>query len=78
MSLTLEQMRADIARITGLPVAEVGDDDDLSDLGLDSLRVMRLVLDWEAAGARVDFGQLAEYATLGDWWREVVAPQTVG
>ena len=39
-----------------------------------SLRLMRLVLAWEEAGLRADFGLFAEYATLGDWWREVVQP----
>ncbi len=75
MSLTLEQMRADIARAVDLEPAEVGDDDNLPDLGLDSMRLMRLVMGWEEAGLALDFGLFAEYSTLGDWWREVVAPQ---
>lgn len=71
MSLTLEQMRADIAQIIELDAAEVGDSDNLSDLGLDSLRLMELVTRWEQAGAVVDFGIFAEHATLGEWWAEL-------
>lgn len=76
MTLTLEQMRADIAQVIGVNTAEVGDDDHLPDLGLDSLRLMRLVVQWEQeAGLQADFSVFAEYATLGEWWREVAAIQ---
>jgi len=76
MILTLDRMRADVARLIDLEPEEIGDDDNLSDLGLDSVRLMQLVMGWEQAGLAVDFGILAEFSTLGDWWREVVAPQT--
>lgn len=71
MSLTLEKMRADIAALIDLEPEEIGDDDSLPDLGLDSLRLMRLVLGWEEAGLKADFSIFAEYATLGEWWQEV-------
>ncbi|RJL11894.1 phosphopantetheine-binding protein [Paracoccus siganidrum] len=74
MTLTLDKMRADVAELIDLDPSEIGDDDILPDLGLDSLRLMRLVLAWEEAGLKADFGLFAEYATLGDWWREVVQP----
>ncbi|SEH69169.1 phosphopantetheine-binding protein [Paracoccus alkenifer] len=74
MTLTLEQMRKDIAELIELDPSEVRDDDVLPDLGLDSLRLMRLVLAWEEAGLTADFGLFAEYSTLGEWWREVVLP----
>ena len=74
MTLTLDKMRADIAAIIDLDPSEVGDDDILPDLGLDSLRMMRLVLAWEEAGLKADFGLFAEYSTLGEWWREGVRP----
>ncbi len=74
MTLTLERMRADIAELVDLDPAEIGDEDHLPDLGLDSLRLMRLVLTWEQVGLKADFGLFAEYATLGEWWREVVQP----
>ena len=71
MTLTLEKMREDIAEIIELDPSEIGDQDSLPDLGLDSLRLMRLVLAWEEAGLRADFSVFAEYSTLGEWWREV-------
>lgn len=75
MSLTLEKMRADIAALIDLEPEEVGDADILPDLGLDSLRLMRLLVSWEEAGMTADFGLFAEYATLGEWWSDIVAPQ---
>lgn len=76
MSLTLEQMRRDLAEVMEMDPAEIGDDDHLPDLGLDSLRLMRLVMGWEQAGLKADFGVFAEYATLGEWWREVSGIQS--
>lgn len=75
MTLTLEQMRADIAQAIDLDPSEIGDSDNLADLGLDSLRLMRLVMEWEGAGLKADFGLFAEYATLGEWWAQVVRPE---
>ncbi len=75
MTLTLDRMRADVARLIELEPEEIKDDDNLVDLGLDSMRLMQLAMGWEQAGLRVDFGILAEYSTLGDWWREIAAPQ---
>lgn len=71
MSISLNKMRADIAEIIEVDAMQIGDHDNLADLGLDSLRLMRLVLGWEAEGLSVDFSIFAEFATLGDWWREI-------
>ncbi|VDC31313.1 phosphopantetheine-binding protein [Pseudogemmobacter humi] len=71
MTLTLEKMRADIARLIDLDPAEVGDGDHLPDLGLDSLRLMQLVTAWEQDGVKLDFAVFAESATLGEWWAAV-------
>lgn len=68
MTLTLEQMRADIANALYVEPAEITDDAVLADLGLDSMRLMDLMMEWEAAGMKADFGMLAEHSTLGDWW----------
>ncbi|WP_374302409.1 phosphopantetheine-binding protein [Paracoccus sp. (in: a-proteobacteria)] len=76
MTLTLDRMRADVATAIHMDPSEIRDDDHLADLGLDSLRLMRLVLAWEEAGLKADFGLFAEYGTLGDWWTHIVAPAT--
>lgn len=71
MTLTIDRMRADIAALIHMDADEIGNDDNLADLGLDSMRLMNLVLQWEQAGLKADFGVFAEYYTLGEWWAEV-------
>lgn len=66
--LSLERMRADIAAMIHEDPSSVGDDDNLMDLGLDSMRAMNLVLKWSEAGVELDFSELAERVTLAGWW----------
>lgn len=75
MSLTLEQMRADIAAMIHEEPDAIGDDDNLMDLGLDSMRAMNLVLKWAEDGVPLEFSELAEEVTLGGWWKLVQARQ---
>lgn len=67
--LTLEQLRADVAAALREEPEEIGYDDNLMDWGLDSLRVLGLVLRWNEAGADVDVTELAAETTLNGWWR---------
>lgn len=69
--ITKDRMRADIAKMLHMDAEDVGDEDNLPDLGLDSLRLMKLVLGWEEAGLKADFGLFAEHATLGEWWQVI-------
>ncbi len=69
--LTLERMRADIAGMLGEAPEAVGDNDHLMDLGLDSMRVLGLVLAWGNTGIPLEFGHLAEHTTLAAWWQTV-------
>lgn len=62
-------MRADIARSPRIEPEEIGEEDNLFDLGLDSIRVMDLLMRWEEAGLRTDFSQFLEAPTLDGWWR---------
>lgn len=66
--LTREGMRADIARLLHEDPLEIGDDDSLIDLGLDSMRAMNLLLLWSERGLVLDFGEFAEELTLNAWW----------
>lgn len=66
--LTRARMRADIARALRMQPEEFGDDEDLADLGLDSLRAIDLVTRWGEAGVSLDFGELAESLTVAAWW----------
>lgn len=67
--LTLEEMRADIARILMLSVDEITPDENLMYLGLDSIRVMSLLEQWRTRGAQLNFVDLAESTTLAQWWQ---------
>lgn len=78
MTLTLERMRKDIADVLYVDPSEIGDDDNLPDLGLDSMRLMTLILGWEQAGLTADFGMLAEYESLGGWWTVISQHQAAG
>lgn len=71
MAVTLEKMRADIAGMIGVEPDEILDDDNLIDLGLDSMRLMNLILIWQEAGVPLEFSEYAQAFTLGEWWRTV-------
>lgn len=73
MAITLEKMRADIAALIYMEPEEIGLDDNLMDLGLDSMRLLNLIMIWEQAGVNLDFGVFAERFTLAAWWEAVQA-----
>lgn len=66
--LTLARMRLDIAEMLREDPSDIHDDDNLMDLGLDSMRIMTLLLRWNKAGAAVEFSEMAAVATLAEWW----------
>lgn len=66
--LTLERVRADIARILQADESEIANTDNLIDHGLDSIRLMSLTQQWQADGAPITFEQLAEYPEVNYWW----------
>ncbi len=74
-TLSLESMRADIARMLHESPEDILDDDNLMDLGLDSMRLMKLAAQWREAGARLEFADLAADATLAHWWAIVARGQ---
>ncbi|BBQ12178.1 MULTISPECIES: phosphopantetheine-binding protein [Stenotrophomonas maltophilia group] len=69
--LDLERMRADVARVLDCTPDEIGNDDNLMDLDLDSMRMLGLVLAWSNTGLPLEFSQLAEHTTLRQWWSVV-------
>jgi len=69
--LTLERMRADVAKLISEAPEDVRDDDNLMDLGLDSMRVLGLVIAWGEHGIALEFSHLAEHTTLAGWWQVV-------
>jgi len=68
-ALTLEQIRADVLEVLELEGEEITDDEDLIDVGMDSIRVMHLVAKWREAGADVDLLRLADEPTITAWHR---------
>lgn len=77
MDFTIEMLRRDIARMIHVDPSEIGDGDNLMDLGLDSMRAMTLVLSWEQQGIKLDFSQLAANVTLAGWWAVVARQQNM-
>jgi bifunctional isochorismate lyase / aryl carrier protein len=65
----LESLRSDVAGILETAPAEIGDEDNLVDHGLDSVRLLALVNRWQGAGAQVSFLDLAEEPSLSAWSR---------
>ncbi len=74
-SVTIERLRADVAAIIEEPLDAVGVDDNLLDLGLDSMRAMNLAMQWEQDGLPIDFGDLGEAGTIAELWALVRARQ---
>lgn len=68
--LTLDRMRADLAAILYEDIEEIDVDDDLMELGLDSIRAMSLLAGWSELGVRCGFTDLAAAEpTLNGWWK---------
>lgn len=66
--ITRETVIGDIAAALDRPIDAVGDELNLLDEGLDSIRIMGLVERWRSAGAaEVDFPTLAADPTVGHW-----------
>ena len=73
--LTLERMRADIARLVDEAPEELENDDNLLDWGLDSMRIFNISVEWNKTGLELRFADLAETPTLADWWQIVQRQQ---
>ena len=67
-SFNISQMRSDISKILELSTDQILDDSDLSLLGMDSMRLMTLIEQWQSQGVNLDFIQLTQEMTLTSWW----------
>lgn len=67
-------LRAAVSALVGTQVDDIAVDDDLIELGLDSLGAMKLVALLNRHGVRVKFSELVERRTLATWW-ELIAPR---
>ena len=68
---TLERLRADVARMLREDPEAIGLDDNLMDWGLDSMRLLDLIIGWNADGLKVDVMEIGAETTLNGWWRIV-------
>ncbi|MET9805816.1 phosphopantetheine-binding protein [Streptomyces halstedii] len=67
-TLSPERVRADVAELLDCDPADIAADENLVDLGLDSVRIMVLIERWRAAGAAsLEFPDLAEQPELAHW-----------
>lgn len=64
-----QHLTQQLAALLEVPVDEMTPDDSLLDFGLDSVRMMSLVGDWQQAGLDVSFMELAAKPSLQDWWQ---------
>jgi amino acid adenylation domain-containing protein len=69
----LSDLRCAVLAILEREGDTLGDDEDLVQLGLDSLRIMKLAGALQEHGVRVKFSELIENPTLRDWWARVSA-----
>lgn len=66
--ITLDRLRADVAELLAEPADAIGDEENLLDRGLDSIRLMTLVERWRQDGVETSFLDLADAPTLAGWW----------
>ncbi len=69
-------VRGALAALADEPLDDFADDDDLSDAGIDSIRLMGLITEWQRAGFAVTFEELAEEPTIAAW-TELLARRAV-
>ncbi|OBK21740.1 non-ribosomal peptide synthetase [Mycobacterium asiaticum] len=65
--ISRDEIRTAIAAQLGCPVDEVADQDDLIQLGLNSIRMMAMAGGWRKRGAAITFADLAANPTVDSW-----------
>ncbi|MBC6973015.1 isochorismatase [Bacillus sp. Xin] len=65
---TIQSVREQVAELLRESPADIGDDEDLLNRGLDSVRIMSLVEKWRQIGVEVTFADLAERPTIYEWF----------
>lgn len=69
------EIRATVADQLGCRTEDVADDDDLIQLGLNSIRMMALAGGWRRRGADITFAQLAARPTIDSWYGLLTAAE---
>lgn len=66
-----DELREIVAGLIGEPDHAFDDDDPLTDLGLDSVRAMMLIVQWRTAGLDVSLPAFGVEPTVNGWWRVI-------
>jgi len=75
--LTPERLREHLAEVLDTPLSDVAADENLLDLGMDSIRLMNLVERFNRDGVQTTFVELAENPTLEHWYALLTADDAV-
>ncbi|SFI79196.1 MULTISPECIES: isochorismatase family protein [unclassified Bacillus (in: firmicutes)] len=65
---TLQRVREQVAELLRESPSAIGEDEDLLNRGMDSVRIMNLVEKWRQMGVEVTFADLAERPTISEWF----------
>jgi aryl carrier-like protein len=65
--INFEKIHTDVALALFTTPDQIAMDDNLADMGLDSMRIMSLVTQWQEEGMELDFIAFAETLTLAAW-----------
>ncbi|MEU4837288.1 amino acid adenylation domain-containing protein [Nocardia testacea] len=80
-AVDIDEVRAAVAEQLGVALDDVTAEADLIQLGLDSIRTMKLAGRWRKRGHAVNFAQLVAAPTVADWYRLLTAagqPENAG
>lgn len=64
----VQTLLREVAAMIEMPASDLHLDDNLIDMGLDSIRLMSLVTRWRQQGLSPEFTRLAERPAIRDWW----------
>jgi bifunctional isochorismate lyase/aryl carrier protein len=71
-----QELALQLATLLDVPAEEIEPQDSLLDFGLDSVRIMSLVGDWQQAGLDLSFMELAALPCLAHWWQLIEKKRT--
>ncbi|MFZ6040707.1 isochorismatase family protein [Vibrio natriegens] len=71
-----QELALQLATLLDVPAEEIEPQDSLLDFGLDSVRIMSLVGDWQQAGLDLSFMELAAQPCLAHWWQLIEKKRT--
>lgn len=66
---SIEALRQQIIPLLDEDSADIGNDENLIDYGLDSVRIMELATRWRKVREDIDFIALARSPTIDSWWK---------